>query len=312
MSIDRAKRAYENFRGFSPTEVVHARLPDKPVTAYHMGDVEGIMYRTERDGETQRYMHKFKDDAGPSLCVQDDGSQLYLTGGNYRVTERGIEDKKSMPSMLIVNPHKRGTKAKKVKNPMAKRRRKAGTRTKRRTSTRTIVVRANPVSPLSAFKRKRRRRSVAAAPVRTRRRYRRNPIGGGMRGKGDIDLLGILMAATVQGAGGIATSALFAMLPIPANLKTGPFAGFVKASVGVAAGMVIAKFFNKKLGQSFAEGAITIAAFDTIKGYVPSSIPLGEFLPGSGMGEFVRPGLGYVSASQLAPDMSYQGVYTGR
>ncbi|MES2367628.1 MAG: hypothetical protein V4563_17260 [Pseudomonadota bacterium] len=308
MSIDRAKRAYRNFRGVDPTEVVHARLPDKAVTAYHMGDVEGIMYKTERDGKTERYMHKFKGAAGPSLVVQDDGSQMYLTGGNYRVTERGIEDNK-MPPMLIVNPRKRGTKAKKVVNPMAVKRRRKATKTKRRNSTRTIVVRANPVSPLRVT-RKRRRRAFAAAPVRTRRRYRRNPIGGrSMGGKGDIDLLGLLVAATIQGAGGVATSALFAMLPIPANLKTGPFAGFVKASVGVAAGMVIAKFVNKKLGQSFAEGAITIAAFDTIKGYVPSNVPLGEFLPSGGMGEFIRPGLGYVSASQLAPDMSYQGIY---
>lgn len=317
--MSKAARAYKQFRGMDPREVVSVPLPDKPVKSWHMGDVEGIMYKTERDGETQRYMHKFKGDAGPSLVVQDDGKQLYLTGGDYHVTERGIEDNmatfKKNPLMLVANPHKRGTKAKSVKEPKkmaVHRRRKTATKRRHSSGAKVIVVRSNPVSPLAMFAKPKRRRKtyrrnpvVRAAPVRHRgrRRYKRNPIGIG--GKGDIDLIGLLFAASFQGAGGVATSILYAALPVPENLKSGPFAGFVKASIGVAAGMVIAKFVNKKVGQLFAEGAITIAAYDTIKGYVPSTVPMGEFLPRGGMGEFLPRGggMGYVSASALSPDV---------
>lgn len=66
-------------------------MPVKP--AFVLGPVDGILYTATRDGKDERYIHKFKRKAKPTLAASHDGKQLYVVGGNYEVTEAGIEDR---------------------------------------------------------------------------------------------------------------------------------------------------------------------------------------------------------------------------
>lgn len=63
------------------------RLPPTPV-----GELRGLIYRARRaPGEApQNYVHFFQRRL-PLLVADPTGTQLYITGGQYRVTGRGIE-----------------------------------------------------------------------------------------------------------------------------------------------------------------------------------------------------------------------------
>lgn len=299
--LDKAIHDYEAFRGFAPADTVTVNLPDKPLVGWHMGQVTGLAYRTERDGEIQDYMHEFKTKARPDLVVEEPGNKLHLIDGNYCVTDRGIEDFK-VPPMLIVNPHKRGTKPKRKANPMAKRRRKAST--KRRSSAKTIIVRANPVAPL----RKRKRRHVARTSAVSRMRRRRNPIRRGGGGRGNLDIMGLFGPALLQGAGAVVTSVVTGF--IPAKYRAGSMAGAANAVVGLALGWGVSKFVSKKIGQGLAEGALTIAVYNAVKGLVPKNFAMGEFIDTDQLGEFIDTDqLGFYSPAMVAQDVDYGSLY---
>lgn len=90
--INQAAILYENFTGHEAEELGHVdfSIPDVAVV---IGEVEGIIYNTVRDGVHERYIHKFKAKSRPMFAVTPDGTQLVLLGGNYDFTERGIVDK---------------------------------------------------------------------------------------------------------------------------------------------------------------------------------------------------------------------------
>ena len=62
------------------------RLPLQPV-----GELRGVIYRTRRvPGEAPKnYVHFFK--RSPLLTADPMGRKLFIIGGQYRVTKRGIE-----------------------------------------------------------------------------------------------------------------------------------------------------------------------------------------------------------------------------
>lgn len=68
------------------------KLHDKGV-AFAIGQVDGILYTTVRDNEIESYIHKFKKSSRPLLASSFDGKQLYILGGGYTFTNRGIVDK---------------------------------------------------------------------------------------------------------------------------------------------------------------------------------------------------------------------------
>jgi hypothetical protein len=306
-------QAYENFRGFAPREIVEEYLPDNDVSGWHMGDVNAIEYDTYRDDEKQYYRHEFKKNARPSLIAAEEGGQLYLTGGNYRVTERGIEDNKAMPALLIANPHKRGTKGKKVSsmfkrkrrrhNPVtvvsAPRKRRRAAANRRKSSPSAVVVRAP--NPVKRLRRSRRRNPITYAKTRkVHHRRRRNPISIG--GRGGLDIKALLLPALMQGSGAVATSIVASYLPLPDNLKHGSMAGATKAVIGIGLGWALAKFVNKKLGQNFAEGALTIAVYDAVKGAAANAgLPMAGMYEPS-MGAMYQPSLGWTTASATMKD----------
>lgn len=62
-----------------------------PSVLVNMGDLIGLIYRSNRGpaGEAKQYLHLF--DLPPRLACAPDGKRLFVLGGNYRVGRRGIE-----------------------------------------------------------------------------------------------------------------------------------------------------------------------------------------------------------------------------
>ncbi len=66
------------------------QLPNHSVV-YELGKLTGVIYELNGD----KYIHQFGKASQPVLASSHDGSQLYILGGEYKVTERGIEDNAS-------------------------------------------------------------------------------------------------------------------------------------------------------------------------------------------------------------------------
>jgi hypothetical protein len=84
---------YTRFTGHDALEEVEIEKPILPDVMLVVGDIDGIMYTTVRDGEVEKYVHQFKKSARPLFCVSHDGKQIHLIGGEYDFTERGIVDR---------------------------------------------------------------------------------------------------------------------------------------------------------------------------------------------------------------------------
>ena len=88
-----AAKLYKNFTGHDALDEVVIDKPELPDVMLVVGDIDGIMYTTVRDGVTEKYVHQFKKSARPLFCVSPDGTQIHLMGGEYDFTERGIVDR---------------------------------------------------------------------------------------------------------------------------------------------------------------------------------------------------------------------------
>jgi hypothetical protein len=91
--VNKAAQLYEDFSGHEAEEIGKIDIPVPPKVAACIGEIEGVIYNTVRDGKFERYIHKFKADSRPLFCVSPDGKQLLMIGGSYDFTERGIVDK---------------------------------------------------------------------------------------------------------------------------------------------------------------------------------------------------------------------------
>lgn len=62
-----------------------------PPVVVELGELVGLVYRSDkgRPGRWQPYIHLMQDP--PRLVSNVQGTQLYIVGGSYRVTPRGIE-----------------------------------------------------------------------------------------------------------------------------------------------------------------------------------------------------------------------------
>lgn len=89
MSTDKAVMLYEDFTGQEADEIAEVQFK-LPKVAIMVGKLEAVVYTTTRDGETEKYIHEFENNA-PILAVSDDGRQLLIIGGNYEFTDHGIE-----------------------------------------------------------------------------------------------------------------------------------------------------------------------------------------------------------------------------
>jgi len=90
--LDRGAALFTRFHAYAPTRVdrVHTRWR-LPSTVVRLGRLVGVIYASDRGscGRQRTFVH-FMDDP-PTLAADVDGTQLYVLGGRYRVTERGLE-----------------------------------------------------------------------------------------------------------------------------------------------------------------------------------------------------------------------------
>lgn len=68
-------------------EIVNIAMRE-PETAIVIGELDGIIYRSETDRKP--LIHRFKASDRPLLLVSSDGRQIYTLKGVYRFTERGF------------------------------------------------------------------------------------------------------------------------------------------------------------------------------------------------------------------------------
>ncbi|MGH8744389.1 MAG: hypothetical protein ACREUY_08950, partial [Burkholderiales bacterium] len=88
----RVSKIYEEFTGHGGETIARIAAPKIPDAVAVIGECDGIMYSTVRDGELEKYIHQFKKKSRPLFCVSPD-RKIWLIGGEYTFTERGIVDK---------------------------------------------------------------------------------------------------------------------------------------------------------------------------------------------------------------------------
>jgi hypothetical protein len=91
MSVKKAKKLYEDFRETSAKRARKIRVK-LPRAVAVMGYCEAILYSTTHNGVAKLYKHKFAKGSRALLCAGPGPNQLYLIGGRFHVTERGIVD----------------------------------------------------------------------------------------------------------------------------------------------------------------------------------------------------------------------------
>jgi hypothetical protein len=91
VSVKKAKSLYEKFREAPASRARKIRLK-LPSAVAIMGYCNAIEYETSHAGKARSYRHKFAKGSRALLCAGPEKSQLYLIGGRFHVTERGIVD----------------------------------------------------------------------------------------------------------------------------------------------------------------------------------------------------------------------------
>lgn len=169
-------------------------------------------------------------------------------------------------------------------NPKRRTRKKTASKKRR-------AVRRNPVSVAP----RRKRRSASLAVRRAVRRVRRNPAGL------STGIMGDVMDAAIGAGGAVAVNTVYDMLPLPLTMKTGMGQTIGKAATAVMLGMFGKRILGRTAGK-MAAGALTVIAYDVIKGMMPApgtvagmgymspAISAG-YLPQQGMGEYVDTGV---------------------
>lgn len=89
--IRQASDLYQRFSGNLPEELLETTVEHFDVGMI-VGECAGIMYDTNREGEEEKYIHRFRKSSRPLLVASSDGKSLGIVGGRFRFTERGITD----------------------------------------------------------------------------------------------------------------------------------------------------------------------------------------------------------------------------
>jgi hypothetical protein len=83
---------YRQFNRFEPDRIEHVRHPRLiPPIVVELGELTGLIYRSDKwqPGNPRTYIHFMEK---PPLLVSNvAGTQLYMVGGDYHITSRGIE-----------------------------------------------------------------------------------------------------------------------------------------------------------------------------------------------------------------------------
>ena len=90
--LEHARRLFQEFHSFTAPRVIrsecHRSVPDVLVK---LGELRGLIYSSDKAqcGRPRTFIHFME--SRPMLASDPSGKQLYILGGNYRVTARGIE-----------------------------------------------------------------------------------------------------------------------------------------------------------------------------------------------------------------------------
>jgi hypothetical protein len=86
-----ARTLFRRWNGFPADLVWRRRRPRPPTVLVQLGRLRGVIYSSDkgRRDRVMTYIHFL--DTPPILASDPAGRQLFILGGNYRVTERGIE-----------------------------------------------------------------------------------------------------------------------------------------------------------------------------------------------------------------------------
>jgi hypothetical protein len=90
--LEAAGELYKTFNRFAPDRIQHVRQPRvMPQVVVNLGDLAGLIYRSDKwqPGHPRTYIHFMEKQ--PRLVSNVAGTQLYIIGGDYQVTARGIE-----------------------------------------------------------------------------------------------------------------------------------------------------------------------------------------------------------------------------
>lgn len=91
-TLETARQLFERFHSFAPPQILrrpcHRVMPGVLVK---LGHLKGVIYSSDKEqcGRPRTFIHFM--DKPPLLASDASGKQLYIVGGNYRVTSRGIE-----------------------------------------------------------------------------------------------------------------------------------------------------------------------------------------------------------------------------
>lgn len=89
--LSEARACYRCFHGFAPERTETAAVPRPPRVLVALGELRGLIYRSDRGqaGRSRNFVHIF--DRPPRLLCDPAGRQLYIHGGSYRVNRLGLE-----------------------------------------------------------------------------------------------------------------------------------------------------------------------------------------------------------------------------
>ena len=91
-SLQTARQLFECFHSFAPPQILrrHCRRV-MPKVLVNLGELRGLIYSSDKEqcGRPRTFIHFME--TPPLLASDAGGKQLYIVGGNYRITSRGIE-----------------------------------------------------------------------------------------------------------------------------------------------------------------------------------------------------------------------------
>ncbi len=92
--LEKAAREWEAFHwGRKARTARRMRVPERPETLVKLGDLESVVYKTQKGTEpVTHYHHDFAEEGGrkPTLAMDPRTRRLHVVGGSYSVGWRGI------------------------------------------------------------------------------------------------------------------------------------------------------------------------------------------------------------------------------
>ena len=89
--MDQARSLFRSFHSFPAFGMRRARcLRTAPEMMVQLGQLKGLIYSSDRGqcGKPRTFVHFLETPA--TLAANPEGTQLYIMGGRYRVTRKGI------------------------------------------------------------------------------------------------------------------------------------------------------------------------------------------------------------------------------